>query len=59
MGASRSASIVIYYLMKTQKNPDGSCFTFDNAFQYLREKRCTVNPTFRLTKDLASSIMPT
>jgi protein tyrosine/serine phosphatase len=50
MGASRSASIVIYYLMK-EKN-----MTFDMAVDYLRQKRIIVNPTFRLTKDLTSSI---
>lgn len=57
MGASRSASIVIYYLMRTHKHDDGRSFTFDDAVQFLRSKRITVNPTFRLTKDLASSVM--
>jgi hypothetical protein len=55
MGASRSASIVLYYLMKTQCNEDGTQYSFDDAIKYLREKRITVNPTFRLTKDLAGS----
>lgn len=50
MGASRSASIVLHYLMKTYS------YTFDEAVEYLRKKRIIVNPTFRLTKDLASSI---
>jgi len=50
MGASRSASIVLYYLMKTRS------LTFDGALSYLKTKRGIVNPTFRLTKDLASSI---
>jgi Dual specificity phosphatase, catalytic domain len=57
MGASRSASIVIYYLMKTQKHTDGTSFSFDDAINYVKEKRNIVNPTFKLTKDLASSIM--
>ena len=57
MGASRSASIIIYYLMKTQKNKDGTPMNFDDAFKFIRNMRCIVNPTFRLTKDLASSIM--
>ncbi len=56
MGASRSASIVLYYLMRTQKHEDNSPYTFDDAVAYLRNKRLTVNPTFRLTKDLASSV---
>lgn len=57
MGASRSASIVLYYLMLTQKQPDGTPFNFDDAVAYLRNKRFIINPTFRLTKDLASSII--
>lgn len=57
MGASRSASIVLYYLMRTKKHSDGTSFTFDDAVTYLKNKRITVNPTFRLTKDLASSVM--
>jgi predicted protein tyrosine phosphatase len=56
MGASRSASIVLYYIMKTLKHENGTSYSFDDALQYLREKRCIVNPTFRLTKDLASSV---
>jgi hypothetical protein len=56
MGASRSASIVLYYLMRTQKSQDGKPYSFDDAVSYLRGKRIIVNPTFRLTKDLASSI---
>lgn len=58
MGASRSASIVLYYLMRTQTHNDGKSYTFDDAVSYLKNKRITVNPTFRLTKDLASSVMP-
>ena len=57
MGASRSASIVIYYLMRTQKKEDNTYFTFDDAISFLKEKRIVVNPTFRLTKDLAQSVM--
>ena len=57
MGASRSASIVLYYLMRTKKHHDGRSYTFDDAVAYLKGKRITVNPTFRLTKDLASSVM--
>lgn len=56
MGASRSASIVLYYLMKTKKNEDGKSYSFDDSVKYLKSKRITVNPTFKLTKDLVSSI---
>ncbi|ARF11573.1 dual specificity phosphatase [Klosneuvirus KNV1] len=58
MGASRSASIVLYYLMRTKKHEDGKPYSFDDAVTYLRNLRIIVNPTFRLTKDLASSILP-
>lgn len=51
MGASRSASIVIYYLMKEHQ------YTFDEAVTFLRNKRPTVNPTFKLTNDLAQSMV--
>lgn len=50
MGASRSASIVIYYLMK-RKNME-----FNTALEFIRNKRSIINPTFRLTKDLAKKI---
>lgn len=58
MGASRSASVVIYYLMRTKKRDDGTPYTFDDALKFLKEKRPIVNPTFRFTKDLAKSIYP-
>lgn len=57
MGSSRSASVVIYYLTKTLKKDDGRFVTFDEALEYVKNKRGVVNPTFRFTKDLAKSIM--
>ena len=51
MGASRSASIVIYYLMRKHN------YTFDHALEFIKTKRPVVNPTFKLTKDLAESRM--
>lgn len=51
MGRSRSASIVIYYVMKKL-----GC-GFDEAVEYVIEKRPIVNPTFRFTKDLAGSML--
>jgi protein-tyrosine phosphatase len=56
MGSSRSASVVIYYLTKTQKKTNGEYFTFDDALDFIKKKRNIVNPTFRFTKDLAKSI---
>jgi len=51
MGASRSATIVLYYLMKKYK------MTHENAINFIKEKRHIVNPTFKLTKDVATAIM--
>ena len=50
MGASRSASVVIYYLMRNKN------YTFDESVELLKSKRGNVNPTFRFTKDLAKSM---
>jgi protein-tyrosine phosphatase len=52
MGASRSAIIAIYYLIKTKG------YTIDSAIKYIINKRPHVNPTFRFIKDLAKSIRP-
>lgn len=51
MGASRSASIVIYYLIKKQK------LNFDDALDYIKNKRSHVNLTHRFRKDITESIM--
>lgn len=57
MGRSRSASVVIYYLMRSCYNDKGELYSFDEALEYVKNKRPIVNPTFRFTKDLAKSIM--
>lgn len=57
MGASRSASVVLYYLMKHKKHDDGHIYSFDDALNFIRSMRVIVNPTFRLTKDLAKANM--
>lgn len=56
-GRSRSASVVLYYLMKTQKHKDGTPYSFDDALEYLKKKRPVINPTFKFTKDLAQSMI--
>jgi protein-tyrosine phosphatase len=55
MGASRSASVIIYYLMKHKKHDNGNLYTFDDALKYIHDKRSIINPTFRLIKDLAKA----
>jgi protein tyrosine/serine phosphatase len=50
MGASRSAIIAMYYLIKTKG------YDIDSAIKYIINKRPHVNPTFRFIKDLAKTI---
>ena len=57
MGASRSASVVLYYLMKEIKSMDNINLTHEQALKFLKQKRPVVNPTFRLTMDLAKSFI--
>lgn len=57
MGSSRSASVVLYYLMKTKKNSKNEYLSHEEALTFLKNKRPIVNPTFRFTKDLARSVM--
>lgn len=53
-GASRSASIMIYYIMKTMVHDDGTPYLFDEAAKFVRNKRSIVNPTFKLSKDVVN-----
>jgi len=46
MGASRSASIVIYYLMKAEK------MTLKDAFYHCKALRSIVRPNPRFARDL-------
>lgn len=52
MGKSRSLAIVLYYLLKTHKKDNGDYMTFDEALDFIKEKRTIVNPTHRLAKDI-------
>lgn len=51
MGASRSASVVINYLIKKHK------MTYDEALNYTRTKRAIVNPTHKLRNDVMMSMI--
>jgi len=51
MGASRSATLVIYYIMKRHG------YSFEDALKHVRDRRPVINPSFRFTKDLAKSFM--
>ena len=39
MGASRSASVVIYYIMKEKLHDDGTPYTFEQALEFVKNKR--------------------
>jgi len=52
MGASRSASILINYLMKTCKTDNGDEYTFNDAVEFLRNKRDIINPSLKFTNEL-------
>ena len=57
MGASRSASVVLYYLTKEKINKEtGKHFTLKEALIFLKNKRPIVNPTNKLLEDLGESI---
>ena len=57
MGASRSVSIVLYYIMKTQKNKDGSNYSLEQALSYIKNKRFIINPTHKLLNDISEISM--
>lgn len=46
MGASRSASLVLYYLMREKK------LSFDDALALIKEKRSSVNPNVKFVEAL-------
>jgi protein-tyrosine phosphatase len=55
MGASRSASIVIYYLIHTKRKEDGSLYSFDDAVEFVKNKRHIINPTKIFQSDIIDS----
>jgi hypothetical protein len=57
MGASRSVSVILFYLIKTMKNEDGSCFNIDQALEFIKTKRDVVNPTEKFISELNEIIL--
>ena len=53
MGSSRSASIIIYYIMKKYPNKFSNT---TKSISYLKEKRNIVNPTHKLVNDIIETI---
>ena len=56
MGSSRSASILLFYLMKTLKNNDDTYFNLNQAINFLKEKRNVINPSEKFILDLKDAI---
>lgn len=55
MGASRSAIIMAYYLVKNSELNDEE-IEIEQAIEYIKSKRDHVNPTYRLLKDAKRSL---
>ncbi|AYV78970.1 MAG: dual specificity phosphatase [Edafosvirus sp.] len=55
MGASRSASVVLYYLLRETQKTDKK-LTYSEALESLQKKRSLVNPSFRFAKDVIKCI---
>ena len=56
MGASRSASILLYYIINTLKNEDGTTYNLNQAIDFLKEKREIINPSEKFILDLQEAI---
>ena len=57
MGASRSASVVLYYLIKNKINKKtNKNYTLKEALEFIKSKRSIVNPTYKLLSDLEETI---
>ena len=55
MGASRSVSILIYYILK-EKKTRGENIDVDEVITYIKNKRSIINPTLKLISDIKEII---
>ena len=55
MGASRSVSILIYYILK-EKIKQGEDPNIDEVIKFIKEKRSIINPTIKLINDIKEII---
>ena len=51
MGASRSVSILIYYILKEREN-NGDSIDIDEVIKFIKNKRSIINPTLKLISDI-------
>lgn len=52
MGASRSVSIVLHYIMNTMTNDKGEYYSVEEALEFIKNKRSVINPTIKLISDI-------
>ena len=55
MGASRSVSILIYYILK-EKKIKGEIIDIDETIKFIKDKRSIINPTLKLISDIKEII---
>lgn len=55
MGASRSVSILIYYILKEMKNKKET-IDIDETIKFIKDKRSIINPTLKLISDIKEII---
>jgi protein-tyrosine phosphatase len=57
MGSSRSASILIYYIIKTLKKDNGESYNLDEAIEFIKTKREIINPSKKFIAELKEIIL--
>ena len=57
MGSSRSASILIYYIIKTLKKDNGEFYNLDEAIEFIKTKRDIINPSKKFIAELKEIIL--
>ena len=57
MGSSRSASILIYYIIKTLKKENGENYNLEETIEFIKNKRDIINPSQKFISDLKEIIM--
>jgi len=55
-GRSRSAAIVLYYIMRKLRQVNGDMYTLDEGLKFLKNEKYDINPSFRAVKDVAQAI---
>ncbi|ARF11107.1 dual specificity phosphatase [Hokovirus HKV1] len=56
MGLSRSVTVILYYIMRCKRLPNGDYYNYKDALELIKQKKPDVNPTFRMAKDCLNAI---